>query len=174
MAAIRRRVKISTGDRVDALIEDWRRERPELDANAMGVVGRILRLGKVLEARANAVLTDTGLNYTDLDVLATLRRSGAPYRLTPTALRGSVLITSGAMTACLDRLAEKSLVLRATHGSDRRSVAVELTKTGRTLIDHAIVLRFDEATNALSGLAPSDQERLASLLRELTLMLDIQ
>lgn len=172
MAATGAMAEISVGDRVDALIEDWGRERPELDAKAMGVVGRILRLGKVLEARANAVLTDTGLNYTDLDVLATLRRSGAPYRLTPTALRNSVLITSGAMTACLDRLEEKSLVLRATHGSDRRSIAVELTRTGRGLIDEAIVLRFDEARRAVSALGPADQDHLASLLRELTLGLD--
>lgn len=161
-------------DRVDALIEDWRRERPELDTKPMGIVGRIIRLGKILEARANAVLSGADLNYTDLDVLATLRRSGAPYRLTPTVLRNSVLITSGAMTACLDRLEQKALVLRAKRGSDRRSVGVELTQAGRDLVDQVIVPRFAEAQEAVSALAPHDRDRLAGLLRQLTLALDSQ
>ena len=159
-------------DLVDALVADWRRERPDLDATPMGVVGRILRLGKVLEARANAVLAETGLNYSDLDVLATLRRSGAPHQLSPTALRESALITSGAMTACLDRLEDRALVSRSASRSDRRSIAVGLTQDGCDLIDQVIGLRFAEARDALSALDPADQDQLANLLRKLTAALD--
>ena len=154
-------------DRVDKLLRDWRRERPELDASPMAVVGRILNLGNVFEARANHSLKGMGINYTDLDVLATLRRVGMPCRLTPTVLRRSVLITSGAMTACLNRLEGAGLVKRSLEDSDRRSLTAALTTKGRALIDKAIVVRFAEAKHAVSVLSAAEQTRLASLLRKL-------
>lgn len=104
---------------------------------------------------------------TDLDVLATLRRGGRPFRRTPTELRDSVLLTSGAMTACLDRLERNGLVARVAHPSDRRSSAAELTPAGRKLIDKAIVVRFREARDALSALSGADEARLAALLKQL-------
>lgn len=154
-------------DVVDQLLHDWRRERPELDASAMAVVGRILHLGRLLEAGAGERLRAAGINYTDLDVLATLRRSGAPYRLTPTALRMSVLLTSGAMTACLNRLEARGLVARIAEGDDRRSLAAMLTPQGRKLIDKAIVARFEQAEEALAGLNARERAELAKLLRKL-------
>jgi len=154
-------------DVVDQLLHDWRRERPELDASAMAVVGRILHLGRLLEAGAGERLRAAGINYTDLDVLATLRRSGVPYRLTPTALRKSVLLTSGAMTACLNRLEARGLIARNAEGDDRRSLAAALTPQGRKLIDKAIVARFEQASEALSGLSERERTQLAKLLRKL-------
>lgn len=154
-------------DRIDRLLSEWQAERPELDTAAMAVVGRLLSLGRQLEARANTALKPLGLHYTDLDVMATLRRSGKPYRLTPTQLRDSVLITSGAMTACLDRLEGSGLIARVASPSDRRSSAAELTPAGRKLIDKAIVVRFAEASQALQGLSESECSRLAHLLKKL-------
>lgn len=154
-------------DRIDRLLSEWQAERPELDAAAMAVVGRLLSIGRQLEARANAALKPLGLHYTDLDVLATLRRGGRPYRRTPTELRNSVLITSGAMTACLDRLAGNGLIARVADPQDRRSSAAELTTDGRKLIDRAIAVRFREAADALSGLSESERSRLAVLLKKL-------
>lgn len=159
-------------DRIDRLLADWQAERPELDVTAMAVVGRLLSIGRQLEARANAALKPLGLHYTDLDVMATLRRSGKPYRLTPTQLRDSVLITSGAMTACLDRLEGNGLIARIASPSDRRSSAAELTAAGRKLIDKAIVVRFEEAADALLGLSDGERARLAALLKKLGLSLD--
>lgn len=155
------------GDRIDRLLAEWQAERPELDVAAMAVVGRLLGIGRQLEARANEALRPLGLHYTDLDVLATLRRSGKPYRLTPTQLRDSVVITSGAMTACLDRLETNGLIARVASASDRRSSAAELTSAGRKLIDKAIVVRFEEAADAVVGLRESERARLAALLRKL-------
>lgn len=154
-------------DRIDRLLADWQAERPELDTAAMAIVGRLLSLGRQLEARANAALKPLGLHYTDLDVMATLRRSGKPYRLTPTQLRDAVLITSGAMTACLDRLEGNGLIARIASPSDRRSSAAELTAAGRKLIDKAIVVRFDEAAQAVAGLSENERSRLAHLLKKL-------
>ncbi|WP_266170779.1 MarR family winged helix-turn-helix transcriptional regulator [Dyella subtropica] len=160
-------------DRVDQLLRDWQRERPDLNATAtaMAVVGRILNLGRVLEARANDSLKTVGIHYTDLDVLATLRRSGTPYRLTPTVLRQSVLITSGAMTACLNRLEKAGLVIRNPENSDRRSLTATLTPKGVALIDRAIVVRFAEAAQAVSELSRTEQYELSKLLRKLGMSL---
>ena len=154
-------------DRTDRLLAEWHAERPELDAAAMAVVGRLLSIGRLLEARANAALKPLGLHYTDLDVLATLRRGGRPYRRTPTGLRDSVLITSGAMTACLDRLESNGLIARVADPHDRRSSAAELTTEGRKLIDKAIAVRFEEAAEALAGLSEGERARLAALLKKL-------
>jgi len=159
--------QVSKPDRIDSLLAEWQLERPELDAAPMAVVGRLLSIGRQLEARANAVLKPLGLHYTDLDVLATLRRGGRPYRRTPTELRNTVMITSGAMTACLDRLERTGLIARVADPQDRRSSAAELTTAGQMLIDKAIAVRFKEAANALSVLSESERTRLAALLKKL-------
>lgn len=158
-------------DVVDLLLLDWRRERPDLDASAMAVVGRILHLGRLLETGAGEHLHESGISYTELDVLATLRRSGAPYRLTPTTLRKSVLLTSGAMTACLNRLETRGLIVRNLEASDRRSLAASLTARGVKLIDQAIGVRFRQASQVVSGLSAAERTELARLLRKLRLQL---
>ena len=159
-------------DRIDQLLREWHAERPDLDPSAMAVVGRILSLGRTLEARASEALKPFGLHYTDLDVLATLRRGGRPFRRTPTQLRASVVITSGAMTACLDRLEKIGLIKRLADPGDRRSSAAALTPRGIKLTDAAIPVRFEEAANALSALPAAQRKQLAALLRRLALSLE--
>ena len=109
------------------------------------------------------------LRYTDFDVLATLRRRGEPFKLTPTQLRRSVLITSGAMTACLDRLENAGLVKRQPDPKDRRGTIVRITAKGKSLIDAAIVPRFEVAAQVLSSLSKSERNRLSTLLKKLTI-----
>lgn len=133
----------------------------------MAVVGRILRLGKKLEVRANEVLKPYALGYTELDVLATLRRYGKPYALKPSQLQRQILISSGAMTACLNRLEAAGLIARTATAGDRRSLTAALTPAGRTLIDRAIVTRFSEASDAIHGLTASERKQLAQLLKKL-------
>ena len=122
-------------------------------------------LGQFLEARVNTLLKPIGLSYTDFDVLATLMRSGKPYALTPTALRRSVLITSGAMTAALDRLETGGLIVREPNPDDRRSLTARLTKDGRRLARKAARLRFADAAESIAQLSAVDRTQLASLLR---------
>lgn len=152
-------------DVVDHLLRDWERERPDLDASAMAVVGRLLHIGGLLQSRANERLRDYGIGYTELDVLATLRRSGTPYRLSPTVLRKSVLLTSGAMTACLNRLEQRQLILRTPDDIDRRSLMASLTDRGLKLIDEAIESHFSAAAEAVGGLKPDERAELGRLLR---------
>jgi DNA-binding MarR family transcriptional regulator len=159
-------------DVVDQLLRDWAHERPDLDASAMAVVGRLLHLGGLLQSRAGEWLRGHGIGYTELDVLATLRRSGAPYRLSPTALRKSVLLTSGAMTACLNRLEQRGLIRRSPDDSDRRSLMASLTERGVDLIDAAITTHFGAAAQAVGGLHRDECEELARLLRVFRLQLE--
>jgi DNA-binding MarR family transcriptional regulator len=159
-------------DVVDHLLDDWSRERPDLDASAMAVVGRLLHVGALVQSRADQRLRGHGISYTELDVLATLRRSGAPYRLSPTALRRSVLLTSGAMTACLNRLEQRGLIRRSPDAGDRRSLMATLTDEGVRLIDDAITTHFAEAARMIVGLAPAERTELARLLRKVRLQLE--
>ena len=159
-------------DLLDQLTADWARERPDLDASAMAVVGRVIHLGALLRNSAHQALKGFDLHYTDLDVLATLRRRGKPYRLTPTELSRSVLLTSGAMTASLRRLEKQGFLERAADSSDRRVRAVILTRSGKTLIDKAIAVRFEEASQSVAGLTDDEISELGRLLRRLSLTLE--
>lgn len=159
-------------DVVDQLLEDWGRERPDLDVSAMAVVGRLLHLGALLQARAGERLRPHGISYTELDVLATLRRAGAPYRLSPTALRKAVLLTSGAMTACLNRLEQRGLIRRSLDATDRRSLMATLTTEGAALIEAAIVSHFAQADQVVAALDAAERLALARLLRKVRLRLE--
>ena len=152
-------------DRIDKLVSEWQAEAPEFDVTAMEIVGRVIVLGQLLEARANTLLKPLGLSYTDFDVLATLMRTGRPYALTPTALRRSVLITSGAMTAALDRLETGGLIVREPNPDDRRSLTARLTADGRRLVRKAARVRFADAVESIEQLSAPDRTRLAALLR---------
>ena len=155
------------GDLIEKLIADWRRERPQTAPEPMRIVGRIIRLGRAYEEDAARLLRPLGLAYSDFDVLATLRRSGPPYALTPTELRENVLLTSGAMTACLGRLEAAGLVCREADSKDRRRLSARLTPAGYDLVERLIDHRFDVARDALAGLSAADLAALEPLLRRL-------
>ena len=159
-------------DIIDILIAEWKKERPELDVGAMQVVGRILKLSKILKKRTNKTLKDSNIYYTDLDVLATIRRSGAPYELSPKQLMKSVLLTSGAMTALLDRLTKLELIYRAPDKKDGRIKLAGLTEKGIKIIDEAIVLRFKEAKLSIEVLNKAEQKDLSVLLKKLLIFLE--
>lgn len=149
-------------------MEQWRRERPDLDVSPMGVIGRLNEASALIARdRLAPVFARFGLQAGEFDVLATLRRSGAPYALTPTELYEATMVTSGAMTARLDRLEKASLTRRAPHPSDRRGVVVELTAKGRELIDEALAAHVANEHEILAGLAREDRETLAKLLEKL-------
>ncbi|QDT43010.1 Multiple antibiotic resistance protein MarR [Gimesia alba] len=154
-------------DFIDHLISQWKSERPDLDATPMAVVGRILRLSTHLDRRVNEVLKPFGLALWGFDILATLRRSGSPYAMTPTELMDAVMLSSGAMTNRIDRLEQLGFVERQPSPSDRRSLQVKLTKRGRKIIDEAIAARFEEADQAQTSLKKQDRKQLADLLRVL-------
>ncbi|GGP68083.1 MarR family transcriptional regulator [Saccharothrix coeruleofusca] len=152
---------------MDHVVDAWRARRPELDTSPLEVVGRLLLCAHHLESALVAALKPLGLSFGDFDVLNTLRRIGAPSGTNPRELARSSLITSGAMTARLDRLANAGLVERAPDPTDRRGVLVRLTDSGTRLADEALtaVLAADE--RFLEPLGPTDRDQAARLLKRL-------
>jgi len=156
-------------DQVDAILRQWEEERPDLDPSPLGILSRIVRLGKHIEADLRRGLAPFGLDTWSFDVLAALRRQGSPYALSPTALRRASLLTSGAMTNRIDRLEERDLVERVADPNDRRSLRVHLTPTGLGLIEEAIEARLNAAQDLTSCLTDEEQDQLSQLLRKLLL-----
>lgn len=154
-------------DHVDRVLEQWRTERPDIDPTPMGVVGRIKRASRLLERRLGEHFAVHDLQGWEFDILATLRRSGAPYRLTAGALVDASMVTSGAITNRIDRLAAKNLVTRETDPANRRSVLITLTDTGHQLIDRIVVDHVDHEKQLLTTLSSREQEQLARILRKL-------
>lgn len=153
------------GDAVDLILAQWARERPDLDCSPMGVIGRITQLQREVFLAQRTTFARHGLDAPSFDVLAALRRAGAPYQLTPTALMHTALVTSGAITQRLDRLEEKGLITRGRSEADGRAVVVTLTDAGRTALDTALPDHLETERGLLAGLDRQEQEQLAGLLR---------
>jgi DNA-binding MarR family transcriptional regulator len=156
-------------DGVDLIIEQWRRERPELDHSPIGVVGRISRLARELEQRLEPVYREHGLEPGWHDVLATLRRTGPPYRLRVTDFSSTLMLTSSGTTKRLDRLEAAGLIARTPDPTDRRGTLITLTDAGRELIDRLTPHHLDNERRLLSALTRDEQAELADLLRKLQL-----
>jgi DNA-binding MarR family transcriptional regulator len=152
-------------DAIDAVIEQWRRERPDVDTWPLNILGRIVRLERVLEKESRKFFAEHGLEPFEFDVLTTLRRSGEPYELTASALLKASMVTSGAITNRIDRMEVKGLVERVRDLDDRRSVRVRLTPQGRALIDEILSLHLAKGAHILQPLDPVECEQLASGLR---------
>jgi DNA-binding MarR family transcriptional regulator len=157
----------SPPDVIDAVLEDWRSARPQTKPGALHVVGRILWLGRRYEEAVSQMLSEHGLSYTDYDVLATLRRAGVPFELTPTDLARRVLLSSGGLTACLRRLETWGLVSRHGVPEDRRRLMARLTTRGFDLVESFIDRRFALADLALADLDRDQRDQAEALLRRL-------
>ncbi|MGV9601421.1 MarR family winged helix-turn-helix transcriptional regulator [Streptosporangium sandarakinum] len=154
-----------TPDAIDVVIEEWRRERPDLDLSAMGVFGRLSRLTRLLEAAVEEVFARHGLRQGEFDVLAALRRSGPPYTLIPSELSAVLMTSRAGMTNRIDRLEAAGLVRRSLDPADRRSFRVALTDAGREVIDAAVTEHAAGLARLAAGLPPEDAAELDRILR---------
>ena len=154
-------------DPVDQILAQWQKERPDLDVSAMSIIGRLGRLTKHLERGLQATFSDFDLNFGEFDVLATLRRTGSPYQLSPTALFNTMMVSSGTMTHRIDRLEQAGLVKRTPDPSDRRGTLIQLTNKGFNVIEKAVEAHVANEHNLLSGLEESERQALDQLLRKL-------
>ena len=159
-------------DEVDRLVEAWSRERPDLDVSPLAVLSRVSRLARHLDRARKAAFTDHALDVWEFDVLAALRRAGAPYELSPGQLLSQTLVTSGTMTNRIDRLEGKRLVEREPDPGDRRGVHVRLTERGRARVDAAIADLLARERDLLAALSARQRATLASLLRTVVTPLD--
>ncbi|WP_227978901.1 MarR family winged helix-turn-helix transcriptional regulator [Nocardia spumae] len=159
-------------DAVDQIVADWGRVRPELDVWPTHVIGRIKRMGRRLEHEMKEFFARHGLEYWEFDVLSTLRRSGGPDGLTAGDLIKATMVTSGAITNRIDRMAAKDLVRRVPDAKDRRTIRVQLTDHGRAVIDELMPQHVDNETRLLAGMSRADLDQLGALLRRLSESLD--
>lgn len=155
-------------DRADIAIEQWARERPDLPALPMAVFGRLSdAVELVMRDHMNPLFAEAGLQPGEFDVLATLRRSGEPYMLSPTKLYEAAMISSGGMTNRLDRLERAGFVERRPDPNDRRGKLIALTEAGKRVIDETIGRHVANEERLLAALTPKEQEQLSQLLKKL-------
>ena len=164
--------KFAAADGVDEIIRQWARERPDLDTSSMAIIGRISRIERKVNPLLSSVFRKFGLERWSFDVLATLRRSGYPYELTPTQLFSSLMLTSGAITHRSDQLVKAGLVQRKPDPDDRRGVRVKLTALGLAKINKAVNAHVENERRMLRHLSRRERSLLISLLRRVLLGLE--
>jgi DNA-binding MarR family transcriptional regulator len=157
---------------IDRIIAQWGRERPDLDVSPMRVFGALARANRLMEQRLDVVFAGHGLDSASFDVLATLLRSGAPYRLTAGQLQRAAMITSSAVAQRINRLQGRGLVARTPNPQDARSTDVTLTAQGHEVIAAAVPDHVFNEHRLLAGLTAAQRDQLAELLGVLCAELD--
>ena len=159
-------------DSVDAKLQTWSRELPDLDLSTEGVVARIQHLEKRLKRSMEETLAAFELNYGEWIVLGALRTAGPPYRRSAGALARILDLTSGAMTNRIDRMEAAGLIRRVPDPDDRRGVQLEITPKGRQLWEDAVGVQAQKEQLVASALTAREKEQLNTLLRRLVLSFD--
>ncbi|MEO1038076.1 MAG: MarR family transcriptional regulator [Pseudomonadota bacterium] len=153
-------------DMIDEIVADFARERPDIDTALVETASRIIFTGRKMEERATRTVQALGFHYTDYDTLGMLRTAGPPYELTPAELLRRVMITSGAMTACLKRLEAAGMITRRVDERDRRVKHVRLTERGLVQADAALSERYADAAKVIARLSEAEMKALNKLLRK--------
>ncbi|MEU6955049.1 MarR family transcriptional regulator [Streptomyces sp. NPDC045714] len=155
-------------DAVDGIVEDWRRERPDLEVSALTTVGRLAFVAEnVIGPVGERAVERHGIAKGDFDVLATLRRTGAPYALSPSALSSELMMSRAGMTKRMDRLEKAGLAERIPDADDRRSFRITLTAEGRRVVDAALTDLAADLSALVSDLTDTEREGLDRALRAL-------
>jgi DNA-binding MarR family transcriptional regulator len=159
-------------DHVDEILAQWRRERPDLDVAPLGVYGRLFRVVHLSDDALAKGLAPYGLQPGWFDLLAALRRAGAPYELNPTRLMRATLLSSSGMTKRLDRMEAAGLIERRPDPHDRRGTLVRLTSRGRSVVDRAVETHIGNEERLLGSLTTAERRTLDGLLRNLLIRLE--
>ncbi|WP_269931525.1 MarR family winged helix-turn-helix transcriptional regulator [Aminobacter sp. HY435] len=158
-------------DGIDARRAQWARELPRVDTRGMAILGRARWITLAARPRIEAIFDAYGLDTGEADVLFTLLRSGSPYRLRPTELYKSMMISSGGVTNRIAKLVKAGLVRQVAADGDGRSLPVELTDEGMARARQAFEADMAAESEMLESLSQDEQRQLASLLRKLALSL---
>jgi DNA-binding MarR family transcriptional regulator len=154
-------------DAVDRILSQWHRERPDLDVSPIGVIGRLSRTADVVEARLEETYALHGLDGSSYDVLATLRRAGKPYELSPAELSRTAMISSSAVAQRVNKLVTRGWVTRSKSGTDGRGTLVRLTADGLARIEAALPDHLRNEHTIVAVLTQRERAQLISLLRKL-------
>ena len=156
-------------DSVDRIVQDWARYDPRIHSSSLQVTGRIVLLAGYIDRAVSAALRPFGLSIADFDVLNTLRRRSDRHGTNPSDLARSSLITTGAMTARLNRLERAGLIRRARDPADRRAVLIHLTREGGIKARQALNAVIAASESFLEPLGDQEQHTAAGVLRQLLL-----
>lgn len=159
-------------DAVDLIVEQWERERPDLDPAAKEVTGRIVRLESLMQRRFADAFAPFEMSEGDYGILAPLRRAGEPYELSPTGLAKARMMSSGGLTPALDRLQRRGWIERRPNPDDRRSMLVRLTAAGKDVVDRAMEAHVAAEHELVRHLSKTERRQLVILLRKLLSALD--
>jgi DNA-binding MarR family transcriptional regulator len=155
-------------DAVDAITAQWAAVRPDLETVPMAVYGRIYRIARAMGERMDKEYAKFGIGRGEFDVIATLRRSGEPYTLSPRQLSATLMLTTGGMTGRLDKLEKAGLLRRSPDPTDRRGLRVTLTAKGLDLVDESVTAGLAAQTEVLASALDADEAgQLSMLLRKL-------
>ncbi|MGP9678411.1 MarR family winged helix-turn-helix transcriptional regulator [Halomonas sp. AOP27-A1-41] len=153
-------------DHVDKILTQWQQQRPDLNVAPMGTLGRLKRLNQSVMRRMEQTWAAYGLNDSSFDVLATLRREGPPYALSPSDLMASTMVTSGTMTHRLQQLEKAELIERVKNPADGRGFLISLSEKGFALIDEAVATHVATQEELVSGLSDDQRAQLDELLKQ--------
>ena len=159
-------------DHVDEIVAQWQRERPDLNVAPLGLYGRLFRIVHLSDDALTKGLAQYGLRPGWFDLLAALRRAGAPYELNPTQLMRATLLSSSGMTKRLDRMEAAGLIERRPDPHDRRGTLVRLTRRGRSVTDRAMEAHVGNEERLLGALTAAERRTLDGLLRNLLIQLE--
>ncbi|WP_322097743.1 MarR family winged helix-turn-helix transcriptional regulator [Nakamurella alba] len=149
---------------VRTMLDQWRAERPEIDPTPMALFGRLTRADTLARAAIEENLARFGLQRGEYDVLATLRRSGAPHLLSAGRLAAAMLLSPAATTHRLDKLERAGLVERRPDPDDGRGTLAGLTPAGLALVDRATDGHLAGLVDLQGGLTPAQRRELDRLL----------
>jgi MarR family 2-MHQ and catechol resistance regulon transcriptional repressor len=124
----------------------------------------LARCHRAVSALAEHSIADLGLCLSDFMVLEALLHKGP---LTISGIQAKVLLASGSMTAAVDRLEKRALVIRKTIAGDRRARLLELTPEGRLMIERAFKEHSQDLERVMSVLDAGEKDQLYTLLKKL-------
>jgi DNA-binding MarR family transcriptional regulator len=156
-----------TDDFTDKLLAKWQTARPDLGVGALQVTARLARIGPHLARRQEAVFGQFGLSRGEVGMLSALRTSGPPHQLSPTRLAHGLMLSSAGVTSRLDRLERRGFVRRLPDPDDRRGVIVDLTDSGREVVDAAVEANTASDRQLMERFDQQEVETLEALLRKL-------
>lgn len=159
-------------DHIDTRRAQWARELPGLSTEPMAILGRANRIANLVRPSIEKTFAGFGLDRGEFDVIATLRRAGPPYRLIPTELYTSLMLSSGGLTHRLDRLEKRGLIAREKSAKDGRSLPVALTPAGAALSEKAFRADMASELAFLDGLNTAERTALADLLKKLIVSIE--
>lgn len=151
-------------DSIADVLAQWSHVRPYLDLGSLGIFAAVAHVYWLSTPRIDRLMAEHDINRGLFDVLTVLRRTGAPYSLSPGKIAGSLLLSGSGLTSRLDRLAAKQLVVRLPDPHDGRGLLIRLTPKGRRLVDRVLPRLIRLEARLADGLSREQLTQLTSLL----------